>query len=129
MPLEQIHTHALKAAAAAECAGQQGKFWQMHDALFTDQRRLEDASLAIHARDIDLDAAKFEQCLAGDVMDQVRQNVSRARGLAVSSTPTVFLGTVLPDGSVKVAQRLVGAVSLSKVTESIQALLTAAAPQ
>ena len=62
-PLEQLHPHARKAAEAAYCAGEQGRYWEMHDALFTNQQALELPQLGGHARNLGLDATAFESCL------------------------------------------------------------------
>ena len=59
LPLEAIHPHAFKAAEAANCAGEQGKFWEMYEHLFRNQRALAPPSLAQYAQALSLDAAKF----------------------------------------------------------------------
>jgi protein-disulfide isomerase len=61
-PLVQIHNNAAKAAEAAECAHEQGKFWEMHDKLFADQSKLQVEALKKAATDIGLDSEKFNQC-------------------------------------------------------------------
>ena len=62
-PLSSIHPNAQKAAEAALCANDQGKFWEMHDAMFKDQKALEVAALKVTAGNIGVDKAKFDQCL------------------------------------------------------------------
>src|SRR6267378_3150581 len=59
-PTVQTHPHSLRAAEAAEAAGAQGKFWEMHDELFTHQRLLEDGDLTRYARHIGLDVERFK---------------------------------------------------------------------
>ena len=68
MPLESIHKFAFKAAQAASCAGEQGKFWEMHDRLFQNQQALE--PWTPHAEAVGLDVPKFEECLASGKFDQ-----------------------------------------------------------
>ena len=63
-PLEELHSHARKAAEAAHCAGEQGKYWQMHDALFQNQGTLELPQLAEHARAVGLDSLVFNRCMS-----------------------------------------------------------------
>src|SRR5215470_9036062 len=65
-PSVKTHPHAMRAAEAAEAAGAQGKFWQMHDELFTHQRFLEDQHLARYARRIGLDLERFSSDLMAD---------------------------------------------------------------
>ena len=57
------HPQAPKAAEAAHCAGEQKKYWEMHDAMFANQRALEVPALKQTARAIGLDVATFDQCL------------------------------------------------------------------
>jgi protein-disulfide isomerase len=99
-PLTSIHPHAEAAALAAEAADAQGKFWEMHDALFEHQEALEDGDLRKYAESLDLDAAKFARSLRsreflarikGDIMSGVRSGVN--------GTPTFFIDGVRHDGS------------------------------
>ena len=72
LPLESIHKFAFKAAEAARCAGEQGKFWEMHDRLFANQTSLEPAKP--HAEAVGLDVPKFEGCLSsGKYAEAVRK--------------------------------------------------------
>ncbi len=74
-PLESIHKDAFKAAEAAECAGEQGKFLEMHARLFENQRALSDLSL--HAEGIESDTAKFQQCLhSGKYAAKIRKDLA-----------------------------------------------------
>src|SRR2546425_11198883 len=75
-PLE-MHPHAREAAVAAHCAGEQGKYWEMHDALFQYQAALAPAQLAERARALGLDSSRFDQCLTSG-----RHTASIERGLA-----------------------------------------------
>src|SRR5256884_5259358 len=63
-PLDQLHPNARNAAAAAHCAGEQGKYWDMHDVLFQNQRALAPAQLAEYARTVGVAAAAFDQRVA-----------------------------------------------------------------
>jgi protein-disulfide isomerase len=62
-PLERSHPQAFKAAVAATCAGEQGKFWAMHNRLFTHQDELSPGDLLQHAKALSLDSSKFTRCL------------------------------------------------------------------
>jgi protein-disulfide isomerase len=109
-PLENLHPHARRAAEAAEAAASQGKFFEMHAALFEHQSALEDADLLRYAADLDLDVARFGSELDGHaharrVQDDFRGGVrSGARG-----TPTFYLDDARYDGVVGVRQ-LVAAI-------------------
>jgi len=92
-PLTGIHPHALAAAAAAEAAALQGRFWDMHELLFRRQKALEDADLLSYAAELGLDAAVFGRDRASRaVADRIRRDVDS--GLAsgqVAGTPTLFI--------------------------------------
>lgn len=98
-PLSNIHPDAQQAAEAAEAAGAQGKFWQMHDSLFEHQSRLDDVALLDYADDLGLDLARFTRDLethafAGRVHEDF---VSGVRS-GVNGTPTFFINGVRHDG-------------------------------
>jgi protein-disulfide isomerase len=122
LPLEKLHPFAFKAAEAAECSRRQGKFWEMHDRSF-EKQQLDEASLGQSAQTLGLDMARFNACLAGEATDQVRKDMAGAKDLAVSATPTFFLGTVQPDGQVKVVKRLSGSAAKSDLERSLNALV------
>lgn len=122
-PLESIHKSALQAAEAAECAGQQNAFWKMHDLMFADQTHLEAATLKARAQDSGLDVSRFEECLTGSVDAKVKSDEKTGVGLAVSGTPTFFLGRLQADGRVKVVRRLSGSMPAPDFGAAIDAVL------
>ena len=86
------HGHALKAAEAAHCAGEQGKYWEMHDRLFANQQALDVPSMKASAKALGLDEAKFNQCLdSGKYADPISADMKQGNQLGVGSTPTVFI--------------------------------------
>jgi protein-disulfide isomerase len=90
-PLE-FHSHAQKAAEAAACAADQGKFWEMHDKLFANQRELEPASLEKYAADVGADAAAFKTCLeSGQKAPLVASDLEAGKALGVTGTPGFFV--------------------------------------
>jgi protein-disulfide isomerase len=93
-PVKSAHPRALAAACAAEAAGRQGRFWEMHDALFADQARLEDPHLWERARAIGLDLERFDADRRGEAV-RARVDASFRAGIraGVVTTPTVFLLT------------------------------------
>jgi protein-disulfide isomerase len=96
-PLAQIHPHAFGAAAAAEAAARQDRFWAMHELLFDRQEALEDDDLRQYADQLGLDVARFDQDRVGpDVRRRIRRDVET--GLAsteVRGTPTLFIDGVV----------------------------------
>ena len=96
-PLVPAHAHALSAARAAEAAGLQGKFWQMHDLLFENQKAWADAFDARpifegYATKIGLDLDKYRRDLTSEVVERrIFLDGKRAHALGVKGTPTVFL--------------------------------------
>ena len=99
-PLTDIHPHALAAAAAAEAAARQGRFWDMHELLFHRQKALEDGDLRGYAAQLGLDVAAFDRDRASTaVADRIRRDVDS--GLAsrqVLGTPTLFIDGVVHRG-------------------------------
>jgi protein-disulfide isomerase len=91
-PLTQIHPNAQKAAEAASCASEQGRFWEMHDRLFEKQEQLAPADLKRYASDLGLNAAAFARCLdSGKAAKRVQQDVAAAEQLGVRGTPGIFV--------------------------------------
>jgi protein-disulfide isomerase len=87
-----IHAHAMDAANAARCAGEQDKFWQYHDAIFADQSKLAPADLKASAAKLGLDAKKFGACLdKTKYQSQIQQDMAEATKLGVTGTPTFFI--------------------------------------
>jgi len=91
-PLHQLHPQAQKAAEAALCAGDQGKFWPMHDAMFASQGRLAEADLKAKAGELGLDGALFASCLdSGAMAERVQADLDAGRRAGVTGTPTLFI--------------------------------------
>jgi protein-disulfide isomerase len=92
-PLTEIHPHALAAAAAAEAAASQDRFWPMHELLFHGQNALEDEDLRRYARDLALDEELFDEDRASEaVFARIRRDVeSGVDSGEVHGTPTLFL--------------------------------------
>src|SRR5206468_1031940 len=99
-PLTQIHPHAAIAAAAAEAAALQGRFWEMHDLLYHRQRALEDDDLLRYAGEIGLDLERFDRDRAADpVLRRVARDMSSAiQSGQVLGTPTLFIDGVVHTG-------------------------------
>jgi len=125
LPLESIHKLALKAAEATHCAGDQGKYWEMHDRLFASQRELARPDLSKHAQALGLDVAAFDQCVdSGKHEPRIRKDVAEAQRLQATGTPTFFLGLTEPKGSQIKGTRMVGAQPYEAFKAAIERLLS-----
>jgi len=95
-----MHAKAPKAAEAAHCAGDQGKYWEMHDKLFASNGKLDVADLKAHARDVGVDGGKFDQCLdSGEKAKVVEMHKKAGDEVGVSGTPAFFVNGRLLSGA------------------------------
>jgi protein-disulfide isomerase len=102
-PRSEIHPHASVAAQAAEAAGAQGKYWEMHDVLFRHQRDLIDHDITHFALMIGLELYRFEADIsAARYASRVREDYVSGLSSGVKGTPTFFLNGVRYRGSVTV---------------------------
>jgi protein-disulfide isomerase len=86
------HQQAPKASEAAHCAGDQGKFWEMHDRIFANQQSMQVPALKQHAAALGLQAGTFDQCLdSGKYAARVAENTKSGEALGISSTPSLFV--------------------------------------
>jgi protein-disulfide isomerase len=96
-PLMQIHPHAFLTARAARCAGEQGRFWEYHDALYEQQQawsRMDDIvpTLVTYSRQVGADPEAFEACVRSDrFAREVTLNLRLGESLNVPGTPTLFI--------------------------------------
>jgi len=125
LPLEAIHPLAMKAAEATHCAGDQGKYWEMHDRLFANQRELARPDLSKHAQALGLDVAAFDQCVdTGKSSARIRKDIAEANKLQATGTPTFFLGLTDSNGTQIKGTRLVGAQPYQTFKDAIDRLLS-----
>jgi protein-disulfide isomerase len=100
-PVRSSHPRAWAAAAAAEAAARQGRFWEMHDLLFADQGRLEDPHLWARARTLGLDLERFETDRRGaDVEARIRRDFESGVRGGIVTTPTLVAGAVVHAGRI-----------------------------
>ncbi|MSO71735.1 MAG: DsbA family protein [Alphaproteobacteria bacterium] len=96
-PIGSLHPQAPKAAEAALCAGEQGRYWDMHALLFRNANLLDPASLFVHAQTLGLDRSRFEGCMvANRFADQVRADFEAGTKVGVRGTPSFFIGLADP---------------------------------
>ncbi len=96
-PLPSIHRNAVAAAAAAEAAASQGRFWEMHDMLYENQREWAgkdnaQTTFADYARQLGLDLERFTRDMnSPQTLERIRADASRGNSLGVTGTPTIFI--------------------------------------
>lgn len=122
-----FHRNAMKAHVAANCAGQQGQYWPMHDKLFNNQRGLKPEQLREHAQSIGLDLNKYDKCMDDKTQEaEIRRDMAEGQKVGVRGTPSFGLGYTDPNGSkVKVVQVIRGAQPYAAFKKAIDAMLTA----
>jgi len=97
LPLD-FHARAFRAAEAARCAGDQGRFWEMRD-LLVSTGKLDDEDITAHARQLKLDLKAFSACLAeGKHRTAIQQDILEAARLGINGTPGFVIGRSTPDG-------------------------------
>ncbi|GAA4425800.1 Na+/H+ antiporter NhaA [Georgenia halophila] len=114
LPLEDVHPQAFDAAIAAEAAARQGRFWDMHDLLFSHQARLDPEDLRGYAEQLGLDMGRFDADVTdGAVRERVLEDVRSARASGARGTPTFFLNGIRHRGPHD-ARSLVAALEASR---------------
>jgi len=99
-PLREVHPEAQQAAEASRCAGEQGKFWEYHDALFADPKKHAAEDLVANAKALQLDQAQFDACMASQrYRAQVDQDVLLGSRAGVVSTPGFFINGKFVSGA------------------------------
>ena len=110
-----FHQNAENAAMASECADEQGKYWEMHKAMFDNQAKLASADLVETAGSLGMDKEKFKSCLdSGKYRSEVQKDFQDGQKYGVSGTPTFFINGIM----------IVGARGVESFTEIIDRELT-----
>jgi protein-disulfide isomerase len=117
LPLSDVHSHAQMAAEAAEAAGAQGRFWDMHDLLFEHQDALTPRDLRSYAEELGLDVGRFTEDLRRRRhAERVRDDVMSADASGVTGTPTFFIN----------GRRHYGAYDIDSLTAAVRQARTTA---
>ncbi|MBI4176604.1 MAG: DsbA family protein [Candidatus Aenigmarchaeota archaeon] len=115
-PLDSIHPNARPAAMAAECANEQGKFWEFHDKIFQNQQSMSTESYKQWAAELGLDAGQFNSCVdSNKYAQEVEKDFQDGVAAGVSGTPTVFVN----------GQKIVGAQPFEAFQAAIEQALAA----
>ena len=98
-----FHPHAAKAAEASLCAADQGKFWEYHDVLFKNQKKLDPTDLKAFATEVGMDGQKFGQCLeSGDKKKAVDADQQAGLAAGVGGTPAFFINGIFLNGALPI---------------------------
>lgn len=124
-PIAQLHPDAARSHEAAACAGDQGKFWEMHNALFSSTPLRDADALTSQAAGIGLDVAKFRDCLtAGKHTAAIRDSVARVQKLGIGGTPATLIGmTPAPGTPMKIIGYVYGARPYADFKKEIETAL------
>jgi protein-disulfide isomerase len=128
-PIPSLHRNAMNASMAALCAGDQGKYWEMHNLLFDNQRELGDENLKAFAGTIGIDTSQFNECLDGKkYQKQISEDIRLSDKLGMSGTPGFIVGLTDPKDPDKalMSEYIKGAKSLDSFKAAIDELLESA---
>jgi protein-disulfide isomerase len=123
-----FHQNALIAAVAASCAGDQGKFWEMHDLIFANQKAMGKDDLLGHAEKLGLDMGKFKECFESDkYANEAKQDMADGQKAGVRGTPSFFIGLTDPKSKEITAVKFIkGAQPYSAFKQALDELLSEA---
>jgi len=126
LPLTDVHPNAFRAAEAASCAGEQGKFWPAHDRFFANQNLLNPNDWPQHAQALGLDTATFNKCLMSGKYDEAIDNdIEDAKKLGINGTPAFLIGVVTPNGQrLNVRKVMLGAETYDSFKQTLDDLLS-----
>jgi protein-disulfide isomerase len=121
-----MHRQAMKASEASFCAGDQGKFWEMHDRLFVNQNALNPEDLLKHAEAFGLEMTQFKECLdSGKHGAEIRAIMTEGQKAGITGTPAFLFGFVESDNKVKASKKISGAFPYSNFKAVIDEMLSA----
>ena len=120
-----FHEHSMSAAQAARCAGEQGKFWEMHDSLFEEPAALNPDDVQRRAGAIGLDVGRLSACAGGaHPGGTIEKTMAEAARMQINGTPTFLIGTIAANGElVNVKETMVGAYPFEAFKAKIEPLL------
>jgi protein-disulfide isomerase len=125
-PLEQIHFKARKAAEAAQCAGEQGKFWEMHSLLFAQKGNLDLRQYSEFAKQLGLEAFAFDLCLnSGKQSQKINRSIAAGTGIGLNATPSFIVTKTERGDIVSGGNLIVGAQPYDQFQSLIEKTLAA----
>lgn len=127
LPLSTLHPRAAELAMAAICAGEQGKYWEMHERFFAIQKPGHVIDVPQTAAVIGLNTGRFDRCIAPDGRGRaaLADDLSEGRRLKISGTPTFLLGFRKAGNAIDLRWRINGSVPFAVFKLTLDAMLTA----
>lgn len=125
-PLENIHKRAFKVHESANCAGDQDKYWEMHERLFST-RKFNESDLAQHAEAIGLNLTEFNDCLEnGKYASEIRKDITEGRKAQITGTPSFLIGLTNSEDTktVKATVKIRGAQPYARFKEALDKMLS-----
>jgi len=120
-----MHRQAMKASEASFCAGDQGKFWVMHDRLFANQNALNPEDLLKHAEALGLEMTQFKGCLdSGKHGAEIRAAMAEGQKAGITGTPGFLFGFIESDNKVKATKNISGAFPYANFKTLIDEMLS-----
>ena len=120
-----MHRQAMKASEAGFCAGDQGKFWEMHDRLFANQNALNPEDLLKHAEALGLEMTQFKGCLdSGKHGAEIRAAMAEGQKAGITGTPGFLFGFIESDNKVKATKKISGAFPYTHFKATIDEMLS-----
>ncbi|MFQ5915733.1 MAG: DsbA family protein [Nitrospinota bacterium] len=125
-PIVRIHRRAFKAHEAANCAEEQGKYWEVHDRTFANRKAMTPKDLVNYAQASGLAMTEFQQCFeSGKYAAEIQKDIQDGRKAGVRGTPSFFLGFTDPsDSKMKAVRMIRGALPYSSFKQVIDSLLS-----
>lgn len=127
-PIDQLHPQAIRAHEAAQCAGDQNKYWEMHAKMFGQPSQHTPEALEATATDVGLDLGAYRACLAGGTHTAaIRATVDQANSFGANGTPAFFIGIIDPaTNSVRITRAISGAVPFAQFAQALEAAIAEA---
>ncbi len=123
-PIDQLHPESIRAHVASHCATEQGKFWELHNRLFTKAGTHQPADLLARAKEAGLNASTFSACVAADKYSaSIRQSTASAISMGADGTPFFIVGIMDGNNSMKPLGKLPGAMPYGQFQAAIDAAL------
>lgn len=122
MPLEELHPQALRAATAARCAAEQGRYWEIVEKILANTAQLSSPALDKLVIGTGIDAAPYLSCMESTRhFDAIQQNIASGRAIGINGTPSFVVGRT--NGDTLYGEKLVGALPFSAFEAAIQSAL------
>ena len=130
-PIDQLHPQAIRAHEAAQCAGEQGKYWEMHARSFGQPSQHTPEALERTATEVGLNIGEFRSCLAsGKFTPAIRASVDQANSFGANGTPAFFIGIIDPETKqVRITRAISGAVPFAQFAQALEAAIAQANKQ